>query len=66
MPIEESLARIASALEVIADKLDNPLMTAKASPITLSEAERNKLANKLSECTRNRGDRNKRYWNWRA
>lgn len=25
MPIEESLARIASALEVIADKLDNPL-----------------------------------------
>ena len=55
MPIEESLARIASALEVIADKLDNPLMTAKASPITLSEAERNKLANKLSECTSDTG-----------
>lgn len=50
MPIEESLARIASALEVIADKLDNPLMAAKAPPITLSESERNKLTNKLSEC----------------
>lgn len=49
MPIEESLARIASALEVIADKLDNPLMTAKASPITLSEAERKEPA-KFAEC----------------
>lgn len=44
MPIEESLARIASALEVIADKLDNPLMTAKAPPTIVGEVERKEPA----------------------
>lgn len=51
MPIEESLARIASALEVIADKLDNPLMTAKASPIVMMEAKTETISDPGIEAT---------------
>lgn len=51
MPIEESLARIASALEVIADKLDNPLMTAKASPIVMMGAETETISDPGIEAT---------------
>lgn len=51
MPIEESLARIASALEVIADKLDNPLMAAKASPIVTMGAKTETISDPGIEAT---------------
>ena len=51
MPIEESLARIASALEVIADKLDNPLVAAKAPPIVTMGAKTETISDPGMEAT---------------